>query len=107
MQSKATPALAREASDRLADSETIERWYETEARFDAVGDALRTDADHDSSFTDHVIAVTTRERNVEHILASDGDFEPLGLTVVLRSSNADLTRVRDPATSSFRGAERP
>lgn len=84
LQSKATPALAREAYDRLVDSENIELCHETESRFDAVGDALRTYDDHEISFTDHMIAVTMRERNVDHVLAYDGDFETLGLTVVPR-----------------------
>ena len=84
LQSKATPELAREAYGRLVDSETIELVYETESRFDAVGDALQRYDDHEISFTDHMIAVTMRERNVDHVLAYDGDFETLGMTVVPR-----------------------
>lgn len=84
LQSKATPALAREAYNRIVDSETIELIFETESRFDAVGDALQTYDDHEISFTDHMIAATMRERNVDHVLAYDGDFETLGMTVIPR-----------------------
>lgn len=84
LQSKATPELAREAFDRIVDSETIDLIYETESRFDAVGDALRTYTDHRISFTDHMIAGTMQERHIDHVLAYDGDFETLGLTVVPR-----------------------
>ncbi len=84
LQSKATPALARDAFERLTASETIELIYERESRFDAVGDALEAYDDHEISFTDHMIAVAMRERNVDHVLAYDGDFETLGLTVVPR-----------------------
>ncbi|WP_440770522.1 type II toxin-antitoxin system VapC family toxin [Natronorubrum sp. DTA28] len=84
LQSKATPALAREAYGRITDSETIELIYESESQFDAVGDALRTYDDHEISFTDQMIAVTMRERNIDHVLAYDGDFETLGISVVPR-----------------------
>lgn len=84
LQSKATPAIAREAFERLTASDTVELIYESESQFDAVGDALETYDDHEISFTDHMIAVAMRERNVDHVLAYDGDFETLGLTAVPR-----------------------
>ncbi|WP_255192954.1 type II toxin-antitoxin system VapC family toxin [Natronobeatus ordinarius] len=84
LQSKATPSIAWEAFERIVESGAIELVYENESRFDAVGDALERYDDHGISFTDHMIAVTMRELNVDHVLAYDGDFETLGLTVVPR-----------------------
>ena len=84
LQSKATLELACEAFDRIVDSNSIELLYETESRFGAVGDALETYTDLEISFTDHMIATSMRDRNVDHIFSYDGDFETLGLTVVPR-----------------------
>ncbi|WP_290814516.1 type II toxin-antitoxin system VapC family toxin [Halovivax sp.] len=84
LQSKATPSLAREAFERIVRSDAIELLYETESRFDAVGEGLTTYDDHEISFTDHMIAVTMRERNVDHVLAYDGDFATLGMTAIPR-----------------------
>lgn len=84
LQTKADPRTAREAFDLLVESESIELVYETETRFETVGESLRRYDDHEISFTDHMNAVTMRERTVDHVLAYDGDFEALGLTVVPR-----------------------
>lgn len=76
----ATDALRRVSL--LADDEMLEIVGEVDEAFTRAREEFYRYDDHEISFTDHMIAVQARRRNVDHVLAYDGDFRTLGLTVI-------------------------
>lgn len=82
-------SLAEDALRRifsLSDDGALRILPETWNEFLAARDAFSAYDDHDISFTDHLVAVQARRRDVDHVLAFDDDFRAFDLDVLPRSA---------------------
>lgn len=76
-------ATAVEAIDRVRHSDFLEIVHPTEQDFNATCGEFARFGGAGLSFTDHIIGVLAKNRDVEHVLTFDGDhFRTLGCTVV-------------------------
>lgn len=76
-------ATAVEAIDRVRRSDFVEIVYPTEQDFTVTCSEFGRFDGTGLSFTDHMIGVLAKDRDVEHVLTFDGDhFRTLGFTAV-------------------------
>lgn len=81
---KADHTTAVEAMMTIQETDTIQFLTVTDAIIEAAISQFEEYDDHRISFTDHVIAVHAGAEGVDHVLTYDGDFAPLGMTVIPR-----------------------
>lgn len=79
---RASRALAVRAIEQVWRSDNVLALTVADPDLDATISEFRRYHDASASFTDHTIRVQADERNVECVLAYDGDFETLGLTTI-------------------------
>jgi len=82
--SKGTHECATTALSRTTESESIDVLPEADDEFAEARARFQQYDDHEISFTDHLSAVQMRERDVDHVLAYDGDFATLGFEQIPR-----------------------
>lgn len=82
LQSRASHRTAATALDRVGSSGLISVLSVDDTAFQRTVERFRRYDDHAISFTDHTIGVQADRRDVDHVLAFDGDFEALGLTTI-------------------------
>lgn len=85
LQAERTAEIAIEALRlifQLADDDMLEIVKESEDTFARTREEFYRYDDQEISFTDHMIAVQAHKRNIDHVLAFDGDFRTLDLTVI-------------------------
>lgn len=86
--SKRNHAVARDALEHvfsLAEDGMLRVLPETWDAFEAARDAFCVYDDHEISFTDHLVAVQARRRDVAHVFSFDDDFRVLDLDVLPRT----------------------
>lgn len=84
--SRAGHERAAQAVGFLRDSSQIHVLHVDHATYDAACARFAEYDDQAMSFTDHVVGIQARERDVEYVLSFDQDFEALGLTTLPRTA---------------------
>lgn len=79
---KSTHSEALRAVTEIRDSESFNRVVVDRATFDAAVEQFEQYDDQTISFVDHTTAVVAAERDIEHVLGFDADFQTLGFTRV-------------------------
>lgn len=70
------------ALNAIRDSESINVVPVGRATFEAAAEQFEDYDDQEISFVDHTTSILADERDIEHIVAFDGDFRTLGFTLV-------------------------
>lgn len=80
---KADREKAEVAYESITESEVIQILSVDDSVFESAGERF-LEGTESVSFTDYTVGVQAREKNINYVLAYDGDFESLGLNTVPR-----------------------
>ncbi|MFB6283007.1 MAG: type II toxin-antitoxin system VapC family toxin [Halobacteria archaeon] len=78
---KADRKKAEKAYKAITESETIQLLSVDDSIFEKTGKQL-LEGNESASFTDYTIKIHSKQKNINYILAYDGDFKKLGLNTI-------------------------